>query len=58
MLIGGTKTTMILNKKKNYDQQYYNEHKQVLLNARKIKYHSDKEYREQVKQQSKQIKQP
>ena len=45
-------------KKKNYDKQYYNEHKQDLLNARKIKYHSDKEYREQVKQQSKQIKQP
>ena len=52
-------------KKKDYDKQYYNEHKQDLLNARKVKYHSDKEYREQVKQQqkdkyeqSKQLKQP
>ena len=52
-------------KKKEYDKQYYNERKQVLLNARKTTYHSDKEYREQVKQtqkdkyeQSKQLKQP
>ena len=50
---------------KDYDKEYYNEHKQDLLNARKVKCHSDKEYREQVKQQqedkyeqSKQLKQP
>ena len=37
-------------KKKTYDKQYYNEHKQDLLSTHKNKYHNDKEYREQVKQ--------
>ena len=55
MLIGGIRIKMNSSKKKkDYDKQYYNEHKQDLLNARKVKYHSDKEYREQ----SKQLKQP
>ena len=66
MLIGGIRIKMNSSKKKkDYDNEYYNEHKQDLLNARKAKYHSDKEYREQVKQQqkdkyeqSKQLKQP
>ena len=38
-----------MKKKKDYDKQYYTEHKQELLNNRKDKYNNDNEYREQIK---------
>ena len=42
-----------MKKKKDYDKQYYTEHKHELLNNRKDKYHNDNEYREQIRQRQK-----
>ena len=36
-------------KKKDYDKQYYTEHKHNLLSNRKDKYNNDNEYRENIK---------
>ena len=38
-----------MKKKKDYDKQYYTEHKQELLSSRKDKYNNDNEYKEQIK---------
>ena len=38
-----------MKKKKDYDKQYYTEHKQELLSNRKDKYINDNEYRETIK---------
>ena len=38
-------------KKTEYDKQYYQDHKDKLLNERKQKYHNDNEYQTKIKEQ-------
>ena len=44
-----------INKKKDYDKQYYQEHKETLLKQRKQKYHNDNEFKEQIKLKQKTV---